>query len=112
MPEPKDFSAIGAGISPISPKAMRQAEKEEDILEDGKKAVQKEVHKIVVWALRGGAIALGLLVLIRLWHMGSPLGWRWLSPENVQEIDKMLFSSAFGGVILSYLKQIMKPLPK
>ncbi len=108
----KDFSAIGAGIPSISTKEIKKGEKEEDVLEDSKKAVQKEVHTIVLWALRGGAIALGLIILVRLWHMGAPEAWRWLWPDNIQEIDKMLFSSAFGGVVLNYLKQVMSPHSK
>lgn len=110
MPSHDDFSAIGASIPSFSQKDRRQGEREENVLEDGIRAVQKEIHAIVVWALRGGALALGLLVLVRLWHMGAPLCWRWLEPYNLQEIDKMLFSSAFGGVVLSYLKEIMRPL--
>lgn len=71
---------------------------------DFEKAVRSEIQRLVIYALRLGAIILGGLLLVRFWHLGSPTGWRWLTDMEVQSIDKMLFSSAFGGFVFSYLK--------
>ena len=107
-----NFAAMEEAFGGITKDALKKASNEESVLADGKKAVQKEVHSIAVWALRVGAILLGLLVFVRLWHLAGPEACRWLSDADVQSMDKILFSSAFGGVVLSYLKEIMRPLPK
>lgn len=82
--------------------------KEENALEDGEKKVRKEVHAIAVQALRFGALVIGVIVLVRVWHIISPTDLRWLSELDTQSIDKMLFSSAFGGLVLGYLKETMR----
>ncbi len=113
LPKEDDFSALGAPESESLSKAdLSTASKEEDVLADGQRAVQKAIHSIVIWLLRFGAALLGCLVLVRFVHLAAPEAWRWLGPEDLQGIDKMLFSSAFGGVILGYLKDIMKPIKR
>ena len=37
---------------------------------------------------------------------------RWLTDPEIQSMDKMLFSSAFGGLVLGYLKELMAPIKK
>ncbi|SDR06698.1 hypothetical protein SAMN05216569_2910 [Pseudoxanthomonas sp. CF125] len=43
-------------------------------------------------------------MVVRFWHLAAPDTWRWLSDSEVQSMDKMLFSSAFGGFVFSYLR--------
>lgn len=107
-----DFAAIGSADPNLSSASLRGGEKEEDVLLDGQKAVQKEIHGIAIRALRFGAAMIAALVLVRLWHMAAPECWRWLTDADLQGMDKILFSSAFGGLVLSYLKEIMKPIPR
>lgn len=66
--------------------------------------VRSEIKRLVIYALRLGAVVLGVMLVVRFWHLAAPSSWRWLSDPEVQSMDKMLFSSAFGGFVFSYLK--------
>lgn len=112
MPGNEQFAAIGVAGQPIPSDSLKLGAKEEKVLEDGRRAVQKEIHSIVIWALRVGAFLLAAMVVVRMWHMACPASMRWLTETDLQGMDKMLFSSAFGGVILSYLRQIMRPIDR
>lgn len=112
MPELDGFSAIEPSAGETSPETLRLAKKEESALADGSQKVRNEVHALAVWALRFGALVLAAIVLVRVWHLAGPDSWRWLGNDELQSIDKMLFSSAFGGLVLGYLKEIMQPLKK
>ncbi|ALZ16690.1 hypothetical protein ABMZ67_10170 [Pseudomonas aeruginosa] len=84
---------------------------------DPRRGAHNEVYRLTIKALRFGAWILGALVLVRLWHLAGPYQWgdaklRWLSVEDINAIDKMLFSGALGGLVLGHLKEIMKPLDK
>lgn len=112
------FAAIGSAVPPKPTGAeLERAEKEKKVLEDPKEKVQKEVHSLAVFALRFGALLFAALILIRFWHLAGPHTMftycvRWLSDSEIQSMDKMLFSSAFGGLVLGYLKEIMAPIKK
>ena len=110
-PKYDDFSAIDAAEQ-LDNRQLKVADKEEATLVGGREALQKEVHVIAMWALRIGALMLALLIGVRLFHMAAPHCWRWLNPDDLQSMDKILFSSALGGVVLGYLKEIMRPIEK
>lgn len=117
MPQDDPFAAIGSAAPISSPEDLKQAELEKKVLEDPKQRVQKEVHSLAIIALRFGAALFAVLILVRFWHLAGPtymFGYcvRWLSDLDVQSMDKILFSSAFGGLVLSYLKEIMSPIKK
>ncbi|MFJ4372734.1 hypothetical protein ACIP1T_08945 [Pseudomonas japonica] len=118
MQQDDPFAAIGSAAHPdSSPEDLKQAQKEKKVLEDPKEKVQKEVHSLAIFALRFGAVLFALLILVRFWHLAGPssiLGGsvRWLTDTELQSMDKMLFSSAFGGLVLGYLKEIMSPIKK
>ncbi len=118
MQQGDPFAAIGsaAPIEP-TPESLKLAEKEKNVLEDPKEKVQKEVHSLAIFALRFGAILFAALILIRFWHLAGPHSMfghcvRWLTDSEIQSMDKMLFSSAFGGLVLGYLKETMAPIKK
>jgi hypothetical protein len=71
-----------------------------------------EVHRGARIVLRIGVLCLGAIVLVRIWHMIGPAYYRWLDEPDISSIDKMLFSSAFGGAALNYLKEMMLPARK
>lgn len=98
----QDFTAIDqATVNPQGVEPDGLAREEEAHFN---KELRVEVHRVVKWSLRVGAFALGLLVLVRFWHLGAPETWRWLSEYDLQGMDKILFSSAFGGFVLTYLR--------
>ncbi len=116
MQQDDPFAAIGlAGPHNATPQDLKKAEKEKSVLEDPKVKVQKEVHSLAIFALRFGAILFAVLIIIRFWHLAGPNAIfgesvRWLTDTELQSMDKMLFSSAFGGLVLGYLKEIMAPI--
>lgn len=120
--EAPDLSAIGATPPPSSSPLLskftnRKAELEQKALENPKKEAHDEVYRLTIKALRFGTWILGMLVLVRIWHLVGLYEWdgtklRWLTTEDLNAIDKMLFSGAFGGLVLSHLKEVMKPTDK
>jgi len=113
---PPDFSTM-AGPAIVVASPDRQAKKEQASLEDHREEARKEVYRLTVRALRFAAALLAILVAVRLWHLAGPytvfgLEVRWLTDEDIQSMDKMLFSSALGGLVLGHLKEIMRPLDK
>lgn len=111
MSNTDDFSAIGADAKRLSPPESGDARAHEEkiLLENERRGVQTRIHRIVRYFLYFGSFLLAALIFIRFWHIGAPECWRWLSNEDVQGMDKMLFSSAFGGVVITYLKDVLTP---
>ncbi len=91
--------------------AAIKEEKNWDELE-GRRGAHKEIYRLTVWALRVGALILMSMIVVRIWHLLGSYDARWLKAEDVNAIDKMLFSGALGGLVLGHLKEIMKPLDK
>lgn len=114
MPEQdklNDFSLITPNIENYPSSSDCNAQNEEkSLFEVQRENLQKETHRIIVWALRVGALVIGILIIIRFWHLAGPHAYRWLDDVEIQNMDKMLFSSAFGGLVLGYLKEILLPL--
>lgn len=99
-----------------SESSAKKEEKDWDKL-DPRRGAHNEVYRLTIKALRFGAILLGAMAVVRLWHLLGPyeigsVKVRWLTTEDVNAIDKMLFSGALGGLVLGHLKEIMKPLDK
>jgi len=67
--------------------------------------LKQSVHWTVVWAVRIAGISMLGLFLVRVWHMGAPEVWTWLSPDRLQRIDALLFSGFVGAFIARYLNQ-------
>lgn len=103
--QPPDFGAIGNG-KPPSESATRLAEEEAKNLM-GPKKVRTTIHELTVIILWFGAAVLLCIFAVRAWHLIGPMKCRWLPPEELQSIDKMLFSSAFGGIVIKYIGDIL-----
>jgi hypothetical protein len=109
-----DFDAMGRhASSSTGKKARKQAIQEQNSLEGpSPKTVRRTAHQITSFALWFAASLIAIIISVRFWHLigpeqfqGMPL--QWLSAEDLQGIDKMLFSSAFGGAALAYIKHVM-----
>lgn len=113
---PLDFSAmVPPSAAEVTP--GRDAREERVSLEAQRVKAGEEVYRLTIHALRFAAVLLAMLVAVRLWHLAGPytvggVDVRWLCDEDIQSIDKMLFSSALGGLVLGHLKEIMRPLDK
>ncbi|WP_447045322.1 hypothetical protein [Vreelandella sp. H-I2] len=64
-------------------------------------------HKLFIIGLRVVGTSLILIFLVRVVHIIMPEQLHWLSSKNIQEIDRMFFSGAIGGVIIKYLEPIL-----
>ncbi|MBT1689237.1 hypothetical protein [Dawidia soli] len=51
------------------------------------------------------AVTLMCIFLVRMLHLALPEQCFWLTPDQIQGIDKIFFSSAIGGFIASYFNK-------
>lgn len=93
--------------TPAPQVVVSTASKKEQKTLTGREKVQNEVHDLAIWGLRFGALLILALFGVRIWHLIAPVDWRWLWGSELESIDKMLFSSAFGGLVLGYLRSVM-----
>ena len=47
-----------------------------------------------------------IVIGMRLLHLVLSLERQWMTPEQLQNIDKLFFSGAIGGLLVTYLKKI------
>ncbi len=101
-----DLNVIAPPKINMSASELRRSKKEETVLVS-KEHVQSELHSLVIIFLKIGAGILLVLVAVRVLHLVIPPCYRWLPVDDLNAIDKMLFSGAFGGLVLSYLKELI-----
>jgi hypothetical protein len=58
----------------------------------------------IVFIIIVSVIATGI-ICIRLIHLALPAHIQWLTVEQQQGIDKLFFSGAIGGLLVSYFKK-------
>ena len=79
-----------------------------DTLSEAKKANKLKIHRAFGWiipiaiglAFFAFAVVLGVYIL----HLVLPVYCRWLSPDELQHIHSMIFSSVVGGAIAIFAK--------
>ena len=84
----------------------KMSRKEDDLYKENKKW---HVHRIMVISLWAMFIIAVTILSIRAVHFVIPDCWCWLSAEKLQNIDKFLFSGAFGGILAKYAKYLFAP---
>ena len=67
------------------------------------------IHTILIISIWAMFIIVGVVFIIRAVHFVLPECLCWLNAEKLQNIDKFLFSGAFGGILLKYAKYIFRP---
>lgn len=45
-----------------------------------------------------------VILVVRVWHLVTPIAWRWLSELQVDGIDKIVFSGTIGGIVGGYFR--------
>ena len=125
-PEESPLSRIGADL-PRSSRDDAFAKREsaefgEDYDRDTQAALKKanereestrdNFHALFIVGLRVVGISLIVIFLARMLHIILPEAWHWISKDGIQEIDRMLFSGAAGGLIIKYLEPILNGKPK
>jgi len=91
-----------------NPSSKKNAQKEAEHFRKGFFNQQQKWHTdriliLSIWSLFVVAI---VVFIIRVLHFIIPDVWCWLSNERLQNIDKFLFSGAFGGILVKYATYI------
>jgi|CEGF01.1.fsa_nt_gi hypothetical protein len=115
------LSVIGADISvSSSPSNDQQALKEaqafdnDDLEAQSRKAnhdrteeLKKVVHWLFKWGVRTAGLALIMVFIVRVAHFILPESCTWLSTDRINDIDRLMFSGALGGLLAKYLGPVM-----
>lgn len=80
-----------------------ETEKDEAILQRGKKHAVHQVWVCLVWLL---GIVAGISLIVVAWHMLTPHELHWLSPEHVQFLTTSFVSGVIGYMTRSVQKFI------
>ena len=67
------------------------------------------IHTILIISIWSMFIIAGIVLIVRAVHFILPDSLCWLNAEKLQNIDKFLFSGAFGGILAKYAKYIFNP---
>lgn len=97
--ESKRFS--DEGVEKDTAKSLKEANEHRD------ETTRSVFHNLFIVGLRVVGFSLILIFFIRVLHIILPEHCHWLTKDNIQEIDRMLFSGAVGGVIIKYLEPII-----
>lgn len=91
-------------------KSKLQKTKEDSKLfeEENKREKNKHKHRIFIGSLYLlWALAI-IIVLIRFYHFMMPVTWYWLDADQIQALDKLVFSGAIGTLLGRYGKKLVE----
>lgn len=71
-----------------------------------KESARTNLHKVLVGGLWISFIGFVIVFAVRVFHFILPHCWEWLTAEQLQGIDKLIFSGAIGGFVGSYFKKL------
>ena len=99
---------LGSISEQVEESELRNTKEESEIFNE-KNERSKNKHKhyvfiISVYIIWGMAIA---IVVLRAYHYISPICWRWLDVDQLQALDKLLFSGAVGTILGRYGKNLI-----
>lgn len=87
-------------------------EEEEDLFQknvkkraDSKKRHMHNVFVVFIWI--GLFVAVAVL-FVRIYHLIMPIDSFWLSDDQIQQMDKVLFSGFIGGFLGKYVGEVLK----
>lgn len=88
-----------------SPKSKKE---DDDLFKAHQKAKRKLIHRIFLIGVSIAAASIGLMFIVRIIHFIAPENtWLyWLSDEQIQSIDRFLFSGAIGAIVGKYFDEI------
>ena len=92
--------------------AKKAEQEEKDLFDRNDKKrddnIKGHVHSALV-AFIYSIVAIGVaIILVRGLHLLLPIQFCWLTPERIQEMDKLVFSGALGGIVVGYFKRQIK----
>ncbi len=114
MSEEKQLKSIDLAAIDVVPKVEVSSEASYEHKAFVKKHKRDEttkdhLHYVFVALIWVAFLAFIAVFFIRVIHFVLPEGWQWLSDEQVQGIDKLIFSGAIGGFIGRYFKKFNEP---
>jgi len=87
-----------------------------DDLSKQQKKNELAFHRALGWCIPIAIIVAFTLflssILIYLIHVLAPPYWRWLSPDEIQHLHNMIFSSIVGGAVTEGVRSYMKKKPE
>lgn len=98
-----DIENIKDDIS-TEPKSLAEREYRERFRQEQIKDLTHKLLKFIIWGL---FIIVAALFVIRVYHMGVGSGGKWLDKSQLNEIDKFLYSGAFGGLLGRHADKIL-----
>ena len=104
---------VNSENEPIPNNGLKFAKKEEKSYEEqradvyGQQGIKLErtfftIASIFIWVL---SILLIILILIWFFHLVSPPCWKWLTNEDVQSIERILFASTILSLAGKYFSK-------
>lgn len=103
----RDLERVGSDLPSNVPLSDTEARKEQnDLFGDDLRHEQKKqvLHTAFLWFIRVAAFILIIAFVIRMSHFLLPTKWCWLTEEQLQGLDKFLFSGTLGGLVVAFIK--------
>ena len=114
MPEEKLLKGMDLTAIDVTPKvevsSVAQYEQEAFVKKHKRDEKTKDhLHYVFVALIWVAFLSFIAVFFIRVLHFVLPDSWQWLSEDQVQGIDKLIFSGAIGGFIGRYFKRFNEP---
>lgn len=94
---------LAKGVDLSSRGALRKMRQE-----DREDAMSTHLHRVYVLALYLVGAAIIAMVLALMWNMAAPENLRFLKPEEVKNLQSLLFSGAIGSAVTTVAKKLTK----
>lgn len=99
-PESEDLNSIR---EPVRIDNLEITKNENEIYEEKNKgAKSRHKHTVFICSLYLFWIIAILILIVRFYHFVAPPVYQWLQPEQVQSLDNLLFTGAFGAGLGKY----------
>ena len=102
-----NLDSVGSELPSSGELPDGEARKEEtDLFGDELRHEQKKqvLHTAFLWFIRVAAFVLIIAFVIRMAHFLLPEKYCWLSADQLQGLDKFLFSGTLGGLVVAFIK--------
>lgn len=102
---PDEFVYVGESVD----RASLKNQEARRLYKDGERHehVKQNVHRVFICLIWTVSTLAMVVIIIRILHLIMPECWYWLTTENIQQIDKFLFSGAIGGFLGRYIDKIL-----
>lgn len=89
-------------------KLQKTKEETELFDEENKRAKNKHKHRIFISSLYFLWATAIIVVLIRIYHFLAPTHLYWLDADQIQALDKLVFSGAIGTLLGRYGNKLLE----